>query len=857
MTDATSLDKDVPGLDGATDIPEETPLEPKASSGWLKMIKDAEKAFHEYQVKADNLDKQYADLERLANTSRDREIQLFWANVSVLGPSCYSRPPIPVVVPRFKTDAELPRTASEMLERACIVMFEKENIDGVMRLIRDDLVILARGVPWLRLVGNDRAAIDHADRKDFLHEAARNWKEVDWVAKRSWLTKEDAKKRFKAASGDAYLTLQYSVRKDAESDTDDGASKAGIWELWCKSKNLVVWVAEGSQVCLDQGAPHLKLKDFFPCPKPAYGTLQRRTLVPVPDMLFYKDQLEEINDITDRIAALTDAVKVRGFYASGSGDVADAIEKAFKADSNNAVIVPIANFQALSGVALKDAIAWLPIEVISATITAIIAVRKELIQDVYEVTGLSDIMRGSTEASETLGAQQLKSQYGSVRIKDRQDELTRVARDVTVITAEIMAQHFSGETLMQLSQMRLPSDADIEKKAAPLRAQLAKVKAELPALQRQMAQLQQEIQHASQDPEIHALAQQNPQQAQQVMHQVQAKMQEDQQKAQQMQQAAQQLPQQLQVLEATVTIDKVVKLLREEAVHPFNLDIETDSTITPDENAAKKQVTELLTAVGGYLKNALPLVNEAPEAAPMVAETLKVIVRPYRAGRELQGVIDKFADDMKAKAAGPQPPNPAAIKAQADADKQKADTAATQQKSQLDAAKQQSDAAAQQAQQQIDAQAAQDAHALAQQQLHLDSLIAQAKTEETSQKHAIEMRKHEMTAAESQQKHAVEMRKAELASLTSIEVARISAKQDADSVAITSQLEALLGFAQMAHEKQQQAQEQSHEQDMAASEQAAAKEAATQDQAHASDLAEKGHEAKAAQVAAKPKKEPA
>jgi hypothetical protein len=123
----------------------------KSSAPWLDAIRDAEKAFREYQDKSDNIDKQYANLARLAGTTRDREIQLFWANISVMAPSVYSRPPVPVVIPRWKQRDELPRTTSEMLERATIVTFEREDVDGVMRLIRDDLVILSRGVPWLRL----------------------------------------------------------------------------------------------------------------------------------------------------------------------------------------------------------------------------------------------------------------------------------------------------------------------------------------------------------------------------------------------------------------------------------------------------------------------------------------------------------------------------------------------------------------------------------------------------------------------------------------------------------------------------------------------------------------------------------
>lgn len=824
----------------------EIPGEPKASRGWLKLITDAETAFRTYQLKADNIDKLFANLERLGNTARDREIQLFWANISVMGPSVYARPPVPVVVPKWKQREELITTTCEILERATIDTFDKENVDGVMRLIRDDLIILARGVPWLRLEtkkGVERVCIDHADRKDWLCEPARNWKEVDWVAKRSWLTRPEARKRFKRFSKDAYKELHYSVRKDAESDADDGTAKAGIWEIWCKSEDKVVWVSEGATVCLDEGPPHLTLEDFFPCPKPAFGTLQRRSLVPIPDYLFYKDQLEEINEVTDRISALTEALRVRGFYPAGAGDIGDAIETAFKQNSNNTIMVPVSNWAAIGSGGIKDSIVWLPIEVISATITAIIAIRKELINDVYEVTGLSDIMRGQTEASETLGAQQLKSQYGSVRVRDRQDELTRVARDVTRITAEIIAENFSGKQLMEMAQMPLPSDADIEEKAAPLKATLEKVQKELPALEAHLQAMQQQLQEASQDPEVHQMAAKNPQQAQAVLGQVQQQMQEGQQQVQQLQQAGQQAQQQLQALQATVTIDKVLKLLREQKLRPFILDIETDSTITPDENASKQRATEFVTAVGGYMKNAIPLVEGMPQSAPMVAETLKFITSQYRAGRELQGVIDKFADDMEAKAAAPPPPNPAAMEAQQKAQESQAAQAAAQAKAQADQqtaqAKLQLEASAQQfeqqqaaAQQQIDAQAAQDAHALAQQQLRLDGAVHAAKTAETDQKHAL-------VAAESQQKHEVEWRKAELDSLTKIQVAEIGAKQALDALALTKQLEAEIGFKELAMKHE-------HEQNMA-----------QQEQAHAVELAKQGHEAAAAAAKAKPTKESA
>jgi hypothetical protein len=631
----------------------------KSSKSWLEAIDQAEKAFSDYQSKADNVDKAYADLSNLAQIDRERQFQLFWANIQVIGPSIYARPPIPVVVPAFKERRPLPRTAAEVLERCTIAAFKKcstdaSGIDTTMLHLRDDLTILARGVAWLRYEAQgengalvEKVVVEHTDRKDFLHEPARKWEEVDWVAKRSHLARKAMRKRFKKTSGDTYKTAAYAVLKE---DKDAGAAnaklKAGVWEVWCKSENRVYWVTEGVDVCLDEGPPHLKIDGFFPCPKPAYSTVQRRTLIPVPDMTFYKDQLEEINELTARISALSEAVRVRGFYPAGAGEIGDAIETALKSTSNNQVMVPISNWAAFGNSGAKDMIVWLPIEIIAEVIAKLVELRKQLIDDVYQITGISDIMRGQTEASETLGAQKLKSQYGSIRIKDRQAELVRISLDITRIAAEIMAENFQPQTLLEMSQMELPTDADIKAQIGQLTQQAAQIR----------AQAQQQIQQATSDPQTMQAAQSNPGQAQQAAQQIE----------QQVNQQLEQLKGQAQKLQQTVTIDQVVRLLREQRLRPFVLDIETDSTISPDEDAQKQRATEFITAVGGFLNQAIQAVETLPQTAPLMADALKYVASQFRAGRELDQSIDEFADQMKQMAAQPKPPSPEQMKAQAE-----------------------------------------------------------------------------------------------------------------------------------------------------------------------------------------------
>lgn len=609
---------------------------PKSSRGWLRLIEDAEGVFTTWQARSDGIDKLYANLEALANVGRDRQFQLFWANIGVLAPAIYARAPVPVVIPRFKDRRPLPRQASELLERASIVNAELEDLHDVLKAVRDDLSINSRGVIWVRYEASgkgkefrERAVAEHVDRKDWLCDQARKWKEVDWVAKRSWLTRGEMRKRFRKTSGDAYKDAEYSRRHD-DKEIDDGRKKAGVWELWSKSKNVVVWLAPGVDVLLDEGEPHLTLDGFFPCPRPAYGTLQRRTLIPVPDFMLYKDQIEEINEITGRIAALTGALQVRGFYPAGAGDVADAIETAVKSVSDNQVLVPIANWNALGQGGVKDMIVWLPIDMVANTITQLISLRKQLIDDVYQISGISDIMRGQTQASETLGAQQLKSQYGSIRISDRKDEMVRIARDTIALLAEIMAENFSTKTFLEMTQLDAPNDAKIAEQAKPLQAQLQ--------------QMQRELQQAQTDPETRQLAQQNPQAAQQIMAQAQQK--------------AAGLQAQLAKLSEVPTIEKIMALLREHKLRPYVLDIETNSTIEPDEQAQKAAATEFVTAVGGAIKQGLPLVQAMPQSAAMVAETLKFLASQYRAGRQLEQVIDEFADQMAQMASQPKPPDP-------------------------------------------------------------------------------------------------------------------------------------------------------------------------------------------------------
>src|SRR5207344_1860759 len=181
------------------DDPEYNPqVEPKKAKAWLNMLEESEKAFEDWNDHCDKIDEQYASLKRLANMARDKEFQMFWANCEVIKPSIYAKAPVPVVVPKFKDRRPVYQAASELMERCAVVAFDLARIDELMKLIRDDLALIDRGVAWCRYeTGKDsgayydteRVCIDFKNRRDFLHSISRNWAEVTWVAAASYLTR--------------------------------------------------------------------------------------------------------------------------------------------------------------------------------------------------------------------------------------------------------------------------------------------------------------------------------------------------------------------------------------------------------------------------------------------------------------------------------------------------------------------------------------------------------------------------------------------------------------------------------------------------------------------------------------------
>lgn len=595
--------------------------EPNSSAVILEAIEDARRAFEPYWHFCDRIDRIYSSSRALvtsANDYSDNEFDIFWASLEIIKPAIYAKSPKPIAAPRFKDANKTAKTTAELLERALETSFDLGDIDQVMLEVRDDLAIANRGQAWVRYESEDgkhRVCYEHLDSTDFLHEPARKWADVGWVARRAWMTKREMDERFEGVD---FEGAEFHVRTEQrDQGMVDSSAKAGVWEVWSRIDNRVYWVVPGCPVILDEDEPHLHLRRFFPCPMPAYGTLKRRSLIPVPDYKRYEYHLEQINTLTGRVYNLLDQVKLKGLYPGG-GSMADAIGKLLESEDDS-ILLPVPEMTLAN--TTGNYVQWLPLTEIATAIQGLIEARSQLINDFYQLSGISDIMRGATEAEETLGAQRLKVQSGSVRVRQKIDELQRFARDMAEIAAEIMAENFPVKTLLSMAQMDLPKKAEIAKETKDLEKA---AKEELEALQEQAEQMAMQAQG---DPEAAAQAEEQFNQAQQ---QILAKYEPT-----------------LQRLGNTVVWEDVEEMLRDELERFPIIEIETDSTILTDEIAEKELRAEWMNAFSGAATTLQPLAQSGPAGADLAGAVLKFTMQPYRANREIDSFIDAWVDEMK------------------------------------------------------------------------------------------------------------------------------------------------------------------------------------------------------------------
>lgn len=450
----------------------------ETSKSWLDNLEYAKKEQESWERRAEKIVKRYRD-ER-SEMSNGKKYNILWSNVRTLVPAVYSKKPKAYCQRRNKDSDPVARCASTLLQRALQYEIDQySDYDEALKHSVLDRMLTGRGTAWIRFQSdagrdetdneqeplevtdstesNELCPTDYVFWKDFRHSPARTWDEVTWVARRVYLSRDEGVERF----GDDFKQVPLSHEpiglekmKDNGANTD-AMKKAVVWEIWDKSTKTAIWVAIGYENILDQKPDPLTLEGFFPCPKPLFSTMTSDTLIPVPDYTLYQDQANELDDITGRISKLVEAVKVVGVYDASQTGISRMMQEGF--DNQLIPVDTWAMFSEKGG--LKGAVDFMPVEMVVNALNQLYTAREQVKQVIYEVTGISDILRGASVASETATAQNIKSQYASLRLKDMQSDVARFASDLLRMKAQVMAQFYSAQTLVDMSGMQGTDDA--------------------------------------------------------------------------------------------------------------------------------------------------------------------------------------------------------------------------------------------------------------------------------------------------------------------------------------------------------------------------------------------------------------
>lgn len=456
---------------GSLETPADVGLSPSGvHKRWMLEIKLADKQEADWRKSA----KEAIDI---YEGEKEKAFNILWANTETLRPALYNSLPQPDVRKRWEKADKAGDIASDMLERSLVYSLDAYGADSVFKLNTLDACLQGRAIARVRYIpalseqdSNDegqqfeelvgeQCVCEHVQWDDFRRGPGKTWDEVSWIAFRHRMTRSQLVEKFPEVGQS--VELDAVADDDVKKCDDEGVvsvfKTAEVWELWDKDERKVLFLASNYKAGpLKEVADPLELQGFFPIPEPMRAIEKASSLVPVTPYTLYKKQAEELNTISSRIIAITKVLKYRGVYDS----TLDEMSKLKDAGDNEFIAVTNSIAWTEKG-GLEKAIMVMPIESAAKVLIALESQRESCKQTIYELTGISDIVRGASNAQETATAQQIKAQFGTLRLQRFQQEVQRYIRDIIRLMAEVIAEKFQPQTLMQMSGIMVPTQAEV------------------------------------------------------------------------------------------------------------------------------------------------------------------------------------------------------------------------------------------------------------------------------------------------------------------------------------------------------------------------------------------------------------
>jgi len=465
---------------------------------WIERINAAWNRETDWYKNAEMAVKAYTNEANYHHDGSLYDYNILHSNVETIVPAIINSPPVPDIRRRFGDDDPVGKSVSDLLERSISIQIDDAKLANELESQAQDGFLAGRGVLRVRFyadvednevealheaqeelksktgysdedmeaeepeasepelkdggddggyeqegsagetVSNERICYEAVSWRDFQHGPAKRWQDVPWISFRHVC--------------ESYADIADPDYMDAQSDNqgvkpdEAGDGDRTIYEIWVKKTRKVHFVsAEG--LFLKTIDDPLNLNGFFPISTPVQPLVIVGRLMPVNPFSIYKRLADELDVVTKRIRKLTSAMQLKGGFV---GAVGEDLARLATADDNELIALAGVEPVAAAG-GIDKLISWWPADKYIGILTELFKNRDLTKQAIYEITGISDIVRGASKASETLGAQQIKSQWGSLRIKKMQTLMANSARDIMGISAEIILSKFSDKRLKEMT----------------------------------------------------------------------------------------------------------------------------------------------------------------------------------------------------------------------------------------------------------------------------------------------------------------------------------------------------------------------------------------------------------------------
>lgn len=571
---------------------------------WLRAIKTADKAEKAWRDEVVRIVDRYR-----GDKQKKNSFNILFSNTDTLSPVIFNSVPKPDCRRRWSDADPLGKAVAEVLNRALEFSIDTADFADNIQLNTYDYLLSGRAVARVRYVPQfqqiagkeveespeedqqeadegyeelawEQVIVEHVQYDDFRRGPGRTWEEVCWIAFKHNLDKEEIAERF---GEDKAKLIAYA---EAAEEDKEGISKkedkikdgtAEVWEIWDREEKAVIFLSAGySGGLLSKVDDPLQLIKFYPIPKPAYAFIDPTSLIPVPLFAAYQQQADELDRVSARIDKVMACIKARGVYDSTLSEMSQLTSQP------DGALIAVQNYAAIADKGGLDKAIWMmPITELAQVLTILTQHRETVKQMIYEIMGLSDILRGSSNANETAAAQNIKAQWGGQRVGRMQRAMQVYIRDLVRLMAEVIGQRFSIETLQGMTGLQYQTQANLD---AMAQQALAKLQA------------------AGQQP----------------------------------------TPQQIDIYKNAVTWEKIKAALADDISRQYKIDIETDSTLAASQDTDMQGLNGLLAGIANLMKEYAPAVQAGVLPPDAAKELIMSVIRRAKLGSVVEDSFDKM-----------------------------------------------------------------------------------------------------------------------------------------------------------------------------------------------------------------------